>query len=121
MASIEQSSLFTSNDLNKRVTILKPVATVLDDGTRTLAYTNVGKRWCNISIVNISTNANDKTVERKTSYRVVMRDGANLADAEGRLIYKGVILYISAPPIKLANGMVLMDCFEVKENDGDNG
>lgn len=120
MASIDQSSSFTSNDLNKRVTILKPVATILDDGTRTLDYIPVGKRWCNVSIVNIATNTSGKAVERKTSYRVVMRDGASLIDAEGRLIYKGVTLYISAPPITLSNGMVLVDCFEVVQNDGDN-
>lgn len=113
MASVEKSATFTGNDLNKRVTILIPVISRADDGTRVKTYKNGSTRWCNISIINFSnSDESGKTIKRKVSYRLVMRYSKGLVELETGFKYDGKTLLQSAPPIILSNGMLLCDCYE---------
>ena len=113
MASIEISSKFTSNDLNTRVEVLAAIPSILDDGTRTIRYTSLGARWANVSITNAKNESeNGEEIRRTTSYRIVIRYKKGLVSNETvfRYEYNSELLRQLAPPIKLSNGMLLIDC-----------
>ncbi len=116
MASIENSSKFTSNDLNTRVEVLDATPSILDDGTRTVHYVSRGSRWANVSITNTKNESeNGEEIRRTTTYRIVIRYKKGLVSNETafRYEYNGELLRQLAPPIKLNNGMLLIDCVEL--------
>lgn len=116
MASIENSSKFTSNDLNTRVEVLEAIPSILDDGTRTVRYASKGGRWANVSITSTKNESeNGEEIRRITSYRIAMRYKKGLVSNETvfRYEYNGALLRQLAPPIKLNNGMLLIDCVEL--------
>lgn len=113
MASIEISSKFTSNDLNARVEVLDAIPSILDDGTRKIRYVSRGGRWANVSITNTKNESeNGEEIRRTTSYRIVIRYKKGLVSNETifRYEYNGALLRQLAPPIRLNNGMLLIDC-----------
>lgn len=113
MASIENSSKFTSNDLNTRVEVLDAIPSILDDGTRTLRYASKGSRWANVSITNTKNESeNGEEVRRTTTYRIVIRYKKGLVSNETifKYVYNGAMLRQLAPPIRLTNDMLLIDC-----------
>lgn len=121
MASIELSSKFTSNDLNSRVEVLAAIPSVLDDGTRTVRYDSRGGRWVNVSIVNTKNeNADGEEIRRVTNYRIVMRYKKGLISNETVFRYDGILLRQTAPPIRLNNGMLLIDCVALGEAADEN-
>lgn len=112
MASIENSTLYTANELNSRVDIYQPKPTLLEDGTRHLVYSKQCSRWSNVSIVSFRNSQEDKTEMRRTvSYRIVMRYREDLLTTESLLRYRGQFLRLSAPPINLKNKFYLIDCY----------
>lgn len=113
MASIENSSKFTANDLNARVEVLAAIPSVMPDGTRTIRYSSAGSRWAHVSITNTKNESeNGEEIRRTTSYRIVIRYKKGLVSNETifRYEYNGELLRQLAPPIRLNNGMLLIDC-----------
>lgn len=123
MASIELSSKFTSNDLNARVEVLDAIPSILDDGTRTIRYVSRGSRWANVSITNTKNESeNGEEIRRTTSYRIVIRYKKGLVSNETvfRYEYNGTLLRQLAPPIRLNNGMLLIDCVALGDAADEN-
>lgn len=123
MASIEISSKFTGNDLNARVKVLSAIPSVMPDGTRAVRYASLGGRWANVSIVNTKNeNADGEEIRRTTNYRIVIRYKKGLISNETAFRHNGILLRQTAPPIKLGNGMLLIDCVALGEAaDEDRG
>ena len=116
MASIEESSKFTTNNLNQRVEIYDAVPSILEDGTRVIKYKRNCARWSNVSIINLKNeNENGEEIRRVTSYRIVMRCKNDLISTETLLKYKNKFLIQSAPPIELSNQMILIDCYALSK------
>lgn len=123
MASIENSAKFTGNDLNTRVEVLSAIPSVMPDGTRAVRYASLCGRWANVSIVNTKNeNADGEEIRRTTNYRIVIRHKKGLISNETAFRHNGILLRQTAPPIKLSNGMLLIDCVALGEAaDEDRG